>query len=72
MWSLGVVSGWWIYCLPHNKVFLLLLCLFLWQNNLEVGVHFTLRQVYSVLLQYKQWIYAKYFVYTCYNINHTS
>ena len=27
MWSLNVVSGWWIYCLPHNEVSLLLLLL---------------------------------------------
>ena len=26
MWSLGMVSGWWIYSLPHNEVSLLLLC----------------------------------------------
>ena len=27
MWSLGVVTGWWIFYLPHNEVSLLLLCL---------------------------------------------
>ena len=27
VWSVGVVSGWCIYCLSHNEISILLLCL---------------------------------------------
>ena len=36
MWSLGVVSGWWIYCLPHNEVSLLHVCLWFFGNIIPI------------------------------------
>ena len=49
MGSLGVVTGWWIYCLPHNEVSLLLLYLCVLAISSQLSVQFKKQLVFILV-----------------------